>query len=192
MVTARAARVTISLISSTVFSLSFLTACGGEAEGISANEVCGGLTDKAAESLNKITSRSRYSETSLANVEGLARKITLDGHVHELCTISPVNKKEPLIETRVSFEKLKKLPPEERAKGLLYFPNIGVRAFSDVLHAELYFQCNKELFYGILTYPVSDPDGWEYQKTQMTVLQDISYKVARELKCADSAQIPKI
>lgn len=191
MVTARAARVTISLISSTVFSLPLLTACGGETEGISANEVCGGLTDKAAESLNKITSRSRYSETSLASIEDLARKITSDGHVHELCTISPVNQKKPLIETRVSFEKLKKLPPEETGKGPLYFPNLDIRGFSDILHAELYFQCNKELFYGILTYPVSDPDGLEHLKSQMTVLQSISYKVTQELNCVDDANIPK-
>lgn len=187
-------RTGISVACAATLCISLASSCGAEQSGISAREVCGGLSEKAATALTDLTSAKRFTDSSADYNEELLRDIPPYDESLTFCVITPEGKNDP-IETGVVLKKLKKLPPAEMpgTVGLRIFDGIGLRAVSYDFSANIFFACKgKDIIRGRIA---ADPPGHkdeERDEHQVTIIQDLSRKAADSLGCPDHGGIPKV
>ncbi|GAB2619699.1 hypothetical protein GCM10027168_59810 [Streptomyces capparidis] len=164
-----------------------VSSCSSSKEGIPAEEVCGGLSQKAANALRELAGGDRFAESSTGDVEKFARSFRDGAATHRLCAfILAEEGKEKRTTAYVTFREVKRAPPESEGEAwdVRSFPGVGLRALSYARSAEVYFSCGKgavvrgRLAYGLPTYRDSNRI-----ENQMTVLQDLSHRVAEALGC---------
>ncbi|WP_129306239.1 hypothetical protein [Streptomyces sp. L2] len=168
----------------------------------SAREVCGGLSDTGAHTLETIAATKEFSSSPSTGKFDMPENVSKEftgppaQKRYDLCTIEPENVRN---EQRIgfSFKVLSTLPPapNKLLHGNVYF-KVGLRAWATTLGARLYFTCQPS------NAPADRPparvvqtDFWYAPasrgkvsyKGNMELLNEASYKLAKQLSCSESA-----
>ncbi|MEV6381513.1 hypothetical protein AB0M31_19090 [Streptomyces sp. NPDC051773] len=202
-----------SLIGAIILSLA-MTSCGiGDGDSspdpkLSAEKACEGLSPAAASALEDITETEEFESRWDSAVASLLKKSLKEPGQEErnellACEIIPQQPKESIKFSKISFlfEEVPELPPSEDELWELLTLPIGLRATASDYNAEIYFSCDLsggssvqkklpvirgELLYGGRNRKKDPRPG------NIKVLQDISYKIAKGMGCANNGDIPEL
>jgi hypothetical protein len=187
-----------------------LTACGGGGEEqespqkktVAATEVCGGLSPKAAQALERISETKRFEDRwyeTADKLKGLLQNADLDGGGEQTdCVIEPdvADPDESPSKMTVLYEEIATLPaPQPPEVALLNLP-VGLRAEGGDASADLWFACEvagvgKPIVHARLVYG-SRPREESTKEANIRVLQDLSRRHALAMGCPDAGGIPSL
>lgn len=200
-----------SLVGVLSFSLAVVS-CGGSDDTpdpeLSAGKACGGLSSAAASALRGITETDEFKYRHDSAVAALIKKSLNNASREERnellqCEILPQQPEgsDGVSKITVLFETVPLLPPSENdLLGQVEYP-IALRATANDGNAQIYFSCDisggisqqktvpivrGELIYGPRARKKDPRPG------NIKVLQDISYKIAKGMGCANNGDIPKL
>ncbi|WP_344319915.1 hypothetical protein [Streptomyces macrosporus] len=190
------------------------TACGSKDGGnsVTAEEVCGGLSPTAAESMEKVTAARRFDRSSVMDdtdkfVNSLLPLLESNRkEIVEFCRITPRESGKPPV-PRVSFQPTdhKSIPPdpEDEIIGEEKFP-IALQAISTYTGADIYFECRtsdltieegkEPVVRANFSYghrALRGEGGLDAPWMNMDILQHVARNVAGHLGCENHGDIPK-
>ncbi|WP_223732607.1 hypothetical protein [Streptomyces purpurogeneiscleroticus] len=205
-----------TIILCTVALATVLTSCSSDTADkkspdarLAAEKACGGLSPKAASSLEGITETKEFKHISHSSVPGILKRgiSTSPGEEGEArylsCEIQPQQPtgKNAVRKISVFFETIDRLPPDEsEAVGVTTLP-IGLRAIGDDGTADIFFDCKSpdsatgendgSLIHAELVYGAT-PRKADPRKRNLEILQALTFKMAQNLGCADNGGIPRV
>ncbi|WP_410537240.1 hypothetical protein [Streptomyces sp. KL2] len=194
----------IALMTSSCFN-------GDGGDSVTAQDVCGGLSETAASAMEKITAAEKFGKSSVSDegeftdalLSDLKRGKEIKGR--EFCRVHPEGKKESSI-PRIHFGIRDRdgIPPDKETEviGEEDFP-FALQAISTYTSADVYFECriNKErndrehpVVHGRLSYGprlVGGEGGLDAIQLNMDILQHVARNVAGGLGCENYGDIPE-
>ncbi|MFI8938652.1 hypothetical protein [Streptomyces syringium] len=182
---------------------------------VSASQACGSLLSKeAANELETLSGQTRFTEDSYAEISrfstGLrSAELTPEGwQERELCRlvakVDAGGRKERLI-VSVSFSwsdaevaRSRRETSKKVSAGELTLYPLGMRAEADADGAAVYFSCpeddhpkNTKVLRGDLWSLNTKLTGQAGRNTRITILNAAARKIARQLDCLDTANLPE-
>ncbi|MFJ1750030.1 hypothetical protein ACIOJD_27870 [Streptomyces sp. NPDC088116] len=187
-----------------------LVACGGGGEEqesapkktVPATEVCGGLSPKAGQALERISETKQFEDRWYETADRLKRLLhdpDLDGGGEQTdCVILPdvADPDESPSKITVLYEEIETLPaPQPPGVALLNLP-VGLRAEGGDATADLWFACEvpgvgKPIVHARLLYGPRPREG-SAKEANIRVLQDLSRRHALAMGCPDAGGIPSV
>jgi len=189
-------------------------ACAGkkESDELTAQEVCGGLSQTAASAIERVTASKSFGRDSGADLKSFAIRLSSaleknrETDPRELCRIHPEGESDLPI-PRISFEvhSRDEIPPDEEEKviGEMDFP-FSLQAISTYTDADVYFECRSSdiqrskgdhpVIHGRFSYGprlVGGKGSLDAITLNMDILQHVARNVAGELGCENHGDIPK-
>ncbi|WP_139238178.1 MULTISPECIES: hypothetical protein [Streptomyces] len=185
---------------------------GDRGNSVSAQDVCGGLAEKAASAVKEITAAEKFRKDSVGDGGKFTDLLLSDlkeertGKRREFCRVHPVEGKGAPV-PRIHFEIISRdnIPPDRKTAvvGEKDFP-FALRATSTYTSAEIYFECHssstrrnsreRPVVHGKLSYGprlVGGEGGLKSIQLHMDILQHVARNVARELGCGGHGGIPE-
>jgi hypothetical protein len=170
----------------------------------SARQVCGGLSDASARTLETIAGTEKFSSSPERGDFQLPATTSeeLDGSAvpkqHELCSIKPESVRNEQ-HIGIYFKVTRTLPaaPDKRLRGNYYF-KAGLRAEASDLGAQLYFRCAREnsastkaqIIKADFRYSPASRGKVPYEGN-MQLLNEASYRLAQQLSCLQSSGLTR-
>ncbi|MFC9925037.1 hypothetical protein [Streptomyces sp. NPDC127190] len=195
-------KVKLDITRSVIFlaAAALLTGCsGGTDKGDdhyqSADQVCGGLSESAAHTLETVADTKKFSSEPAggfdvpANVHG-ELKGTPAQKQHVLCSITPEEVRNEQ-HINLSFKVLPKLPPspDKGLRGNVGF-KVGLRGQASDLGAHMFFRCGQAVVETDFRYAPASRGLVSY-KGNMQLLNEASYRLAQQLSCLGSSGLAK-
>ncbi|WP_143071785.1 hypothetical protein [Streptomyces radiopugnans] len=195
----------IALMTSSCFS-------GDRGDSVTAQDVCGGLSEAAASAMEKITATEEFGKDSVSDKGEFTDALLSDlkagreGKKREFCRVHPdKNKDSPVPRIHFGMQDRDDIPPEKETAvvGEEDFP-FALRATSTYTSADVYFECRSTsternsrehpVVHGKLSYGprlVGGEGGLDAIKLHMDILQHVARNIAGELGCEDHGDIPE-